>query len=88
MITYICVGHIICTFEESKVVNTAFNWSILVDWSKSQIGLCTFTPKRVFLVELSIFTIVTSGSEVVAVFIYLVKIPNMVCWLHRVKIIQ
>jgi hypothetical protein len=29
-----------------------------------------------------------SGSEFVAVFIYLVKIPNMVCWLHRGKINQ
>jgi hypothetical protein len=37
------------------VVNTGFNRSILVDWSKSQMGLCKLIPKRVFLVGISIF---------------------------------
>ena len=32
-------------------------WSILVDWSKSQIGICKLIPKRVFLVGVSIFNL-------------------------------
>jgi hypothetical protein len=39
------------------LVNTGFNRSILVDWSKSQIGLCKLIPKRVFLVGVSIFNL-------------------------------
>jgi hypothetical protein len=30
---------------------------MLVDWSKSQIGLCKLIPKRVFLVGVSIFNL-------------------------------